>query len=51
MSYFKTTPTRVVKSSGSNTSNLTVPTNGNRAKASATKPAPLVKKCASCGRR
>jgi hypothetical protein len=47
---FSSTPMRSTKSSGSS-SNMTIGKNGNTARASQTKPAPLVKRCASCGRK
>ena len=51
MTFFKTTPHKAVKSSGNNTSNLKVPSNPNTGKASMSKPAPLTKGCASCGKK
>lgn len=47
---FSTTSHRAVKSSGPSKSK-TIGANGNKAKASPTKPAPLHSRCASCGRK
>lgn len=47
---FSSTPHRAVKSSGP-TKTKVIGKNGNTAKASPNKPAPLVSRCASCGRK
>lgn len=47
---FSSTPHRAMKGSGQSNSK-TIGHNGNTAKASAMKPAPLTSRCASCGKK
>jgi hypothetical protein len=47
---FSSTSNRAGKSSGASASPA-IGKNGNMSRASQTKPAPLVKRCASCGRK
>ena len=50
MAYFSTTPHKAVKTIAQNKA-VQTPKNSNTKAPSASKPAPLVKGCASCGRK